>query len=669
MARMRMGIRSIDRWRSILAVAATLALALGTVQAAPAAADAAPVTQTFTCTGSERAFLVPDGVTSLRVVAVGAPGATLSVGPNTGGRGAQVTADVGVTPGQLLQVNVGCPGSGAAGGFNGGGTANSALYGGAGAGGGGASDIRTISRFGTGSLASRLIVAGGGGGEGGTNEYGNSTSGGAGGNAGADGGNAGGTTNSRGRAGTLTAGGAGGSATGTLGDPQPGSPGQAGTGGNGGAYGVNTPGRGGGGGGGGLYGGGGGGGGGILNSTAYGGGGGGGGSSLVPPGGTLTVAPAGTAPSVTITYVPPPPECADGLDNDGDGLIDFPADPGCTDADDDRELDPTGNDDFQDAEVLTGSSASATGSNVDASLQTGEPDHRNGNGSHSIWYRWTAPGSGSTTIELCGSDFDTVLAVYTGSAVNALTEVASNDDSGDPDCSTLNSRVIFDATLGVTYHIAVDGYGDNTGNVVLTLAGPADTVAPTVTVEQAAGQADPTSDSPITFTAAFSEPVTGFEASDVDLSASTAGGTLSATVTDAGDQAAYTVQVSGMSSSGDVVASVPAGAASDGAGNLSEASTSTDNRVAYDEPPPPAPATLSVVVSGHGAVHSMPRGIRCGTDCAEDYQVGTEVTLTARPGRDRTFAGWGGACAFAGAASTCTLTLHADTEVSAHFEP
>lgn len=48
---------------------------------------------------------------------------------------------------------------------------------------------------------------------------------------------------------------------------------------------------------------------------------------------------------------PPPPEpevavvpvlsaCADGLDNDGDGRIDFPADPGCTSADDNDESDP-----------------------------------------------------------------------------------------------------------------------------------------------------------------------------------------------------------------------------------------------------------------------------------------------------------------------------------------
>ena len=40
---------------------------------------------------------------------------------------------------------------------------------------------------------------------------------------------------------------------------------------------------------------------------------------------------------------PPPapkPQCSDGIDNDGDGLIDFPADKGCTSADDNDEVDP-----------------------------------------------------------------------------------------------------------------------------------------------------------------------------------------------------------------------------------------------------------------------------------------------------------------------------------------
>ena len=98
-----------------------------------------------------------------------------------------------------------------------------------------------------------------------------------------------------------------------------------------------------------------------------------------------------------------------------------------------------------------------------------------------------------------------------------------------------------------------------------------DATAPTVTVEQAAGQADPTSGSPVDFTVTFSEAVTGFEAADVDLSASTAPGTLVAVVT--GGPAVYGVAVSGMTGDGTVVATLAAGAAVDGLGTPSEAST------------------------------------------------------------------------------------------------
>ena len=105
-----------------------------------------------------------------------------------------------------------------------------------------------------------------------------------------------------------------------------------------------------------------------------------------------------------------------------------------------------------------------------------------------------------------------------------------------------------------------------------------DNIAPSVTIDQAAGQADPATDSPIEFTVLFSEPVFGFDATDIDLSGSSLTG-LTAMVTGSG--ASYTVSVSGMSASGTVVASIGAGAATDAAGNASLASTGTDNTVTF----------------------------------------------------------------------------------------
>jgi hypothetical protein len=67
---------------------------------------------------------------------------------------------------------------------------------------------------------------------------------------------------------------------------------------------------------------------------------------------------------------------------------------------------------------------------------------------------------------------------------------------------------------------------------------------------------------------------------------------------------------------------------------------------------------------GFGTVTSTPPGIDCGSDCSETSLVGTEVTLTAAAEIGSIFDGWSGACIGTG---TCTITLNADTEVTASF--
>src|SRR5213076_748612 len=133
---------------------------------------------------------------------------------------------------------------------------------------------------------------------------------------------------------------------------------------------------------------------------------------------------------------------------------------------------------------------------------------------------------------------------------------------------------------------------------------PADTTPPSVTINQAPGQADPTNSSPINFSAVFSEPVSGFTGAGVTISG-TAGGTKTATVS--GGPTIYTVAVSGMSSSGTVLASIPAGMATDAAGNLNTASTSTDNSVTFT---PVSPIVLENQQPGSGNwrmwLHNIP---------------------------------------------------------------
>ncbi|MFC1896617.1 hypothetical protein ACFL0Q_08190, partial [Thermodesulfobacteriota bacterium] len=82
----------------------------------------------------------------------------------------------------------------------------------------------------------------------------------------------------------------------------------------------------------------------------------------------------------------------------------------------------------------------------------------------SLWWQWTAPSSDRFAFSTSGSDFDTVLAVYTGATLATLTETASADDSNYTD---FTSQVAFDAVIGQTYYIAVDGVGGDTGSIFL----------------------------------------------------------------------------------------------------------------------------------------------------------------------------------------------------------
>jgi len=83
-----------------------------------------------------------------------------------------------------------------------------------------------------------------------------------------------------------------------------------------------------------------------------------------------------------------------------------------------------------------------------------------------------------------------------------------------------------------------------------------------VTIEEAAGQADPTNASPIHFTVVFSEPVAGFETGDVKLSGSAAATTAIVTAADGTlFNTTFDVAVSGMTADGTVNVHIPAGVA------------------------------------------------------------------------------------------------------------
>ncbi|HWH08641.1 MAG TPA: S8 family serine peptidase [Candidatus Thermoplasmatota archaeon] len=171
----------------------------------------------------------------------------------------------------------------------------------------------------------------------------------------------------------------------------------------------------------------------------------------------------------TTTY-----QCNDGLDNDGDGLVDL-NDPGCSSSTDNDETNSStscsgpANNCFASPTSVAAGGGSTSQSTTGATLETGEPRPCASIGG-TVWFTWTPTASGTATIDTMGSGYDTALAVYTGSSLGGLTTVGCNDDISSSD---LDSRVSFTATAGVTYRIQAGGYNGATGSLTLRVTAPA----------------------------------------------------------------------------------------------------------------------------------------------------------------------------------------------------
>ena len=125
------------------------------------------------------------------------------------------------------------------------------------------------------------------------------------------------------------------------------------------------------------------------------------------------------------------------------------------------------NDNFADRIVLSGTAVSATGSNLLATKEPAEPFHADEIGGASVWWTWTAPISGTVVIDTQGSNFDTLLGVYTGSTLSSLMVVAANDDIST---NSSVSKVSFAAVANTVYQIAVDGFDGTPGDIKLNIA-------------------------------------------------------------------------------------------------------------------------------------------------------------------------------------------------------
>ena len=134
---------------------------------------------------------------------------------------------------------------------------------------------------------------------------------------------------------------------------------------------------------------------------------------------------------------------------------------------------PPANDNFANALTITQTNNRLASTFDGATSEFGEPGFGSGT---TVWYRWTAMVSGNATFNSFGSTKDTILFVYTGNSVDALSEIAQNNDFSP---GTLQSQVTFNAIAGTTYHFQLDVYsGDPSGGTcVLTFVPPNDNLA------------------------------------------------------------------------------------------------------------------------------------------------------------------------------------------------
>jgi hypothetical protein len=231
--------------------------------------------------------------------------------------------------------------------------------------------------------------------------------------------------------------------------------------------------------------------------------------------------------------------------------------------------------------------------------------------------------------------------------------LAWNDASGTTNWSYAFSGGNLDDGVSYTVQSRAIDNATNTQTTPSTRNFTYDTTPPTVTVNQKAGQADPTSALPILFTVTFSESVTGFDATDLTRTGTSTGGTVAIS----GSGASYEISVTGTPTNGTIIFSIAASRAVDLAGNNNAASTSTDNSVTYDTSAPGLSTLQMFDIDHNGKVDQVKATFNESLNTS--YSAANTVwTLTNAPG------GAGNAIATNGVAisgAVATLTLNEGT--------
>jgi large repetitive protein len=173
--------------------------------------------------------------------------------------------------------------------------------------------------------------------------------------------------------------------------------------------------------------------------------------------------PSGTSEVDDCPSGPNCPECSNGIDDDGDGFIDWPDDIGCSSAGDDDETDCPGESDpvsDLDEATVTGTTVGLTNDfQPSCSSSTSGPDKV---------YVLTVPGAlDSLELDTIGSTLDTVLYVKEEICTNP--DIGCNDEGPTGPFGT--SELSFTDLDAGSYMIIVDGWNGAAGNYTLNVHG------------------------------------------------------------------------------------------------------------------------------------------------------------------------------------------------------